>query len=304
MKKKLLNLGVMLLALTMLFSVKVSAYTISSADIAITPSKNEYNAGSTIDFIVTLKDLNADTGLMAMGAYVNYDSNLLTLNTSAQGLSGWDSATISSSTNRFVTTRMEHSKNNEDILKISFTAKDVSENTKTSISLKKIELSNGAEYDISEVKSTEITIMPKSSTPPSDNPSNPDNEDNPSKPDNGDNPSKPGTENDNSKEDDKNKNNNNSVNDGNVNNSTNNGNSSNSSSSEKNSESKNNESTSSNKIPNLGSNPYIKITILIVAIIALILYIRLKLVNLKLMKQINMNESDSKKDDTDSKEDK
>ena len=295
MKKKLLNLGVMLLALTMLFSVKVSAYTISSADIAITPSKNEYNAGSTVDFTVTLKGLNADTGLIAMGAYVNYDSNLLTLNTSAQGLSGWDSATISSSTNRFVTTRMEHSKNSEDILKISFTAKDVSENTKTSISLKKIELSNGAEYDISEVKSAEITIMPKSSTPPSDNPS---------KPDNGDNSSKPGTENDNSREDDKNKNNNNSANDGNGNNSSNNGNSSNSSSSKKNSESKNSKSTFSNKIPYLGSNPYIKITILIVAIIALILFIRLKLVNLKIMKQIKMNESDSKKEDTDSKEDK
>ncbi len=295
MKKKLLNLGVMLLALTMLFSVKVSAYTISSADIAITPSKNEYNAGSIVDFTVTLKGLNADTGLIAMGAYVNYDSNLLTLNTSAQGLSGWDSATISSNTNRFVTTRMEHSKNNEDILKISFTAKDVSENTKTSISLKKIELSNGAEYDISEVKSAEITIMPKSSTSPSDNPS---------KPDNGDNPSNPGTENDNSKEDDKNKDNNNSANDGNGNNSSNNGNSSNSSSSKENSESKNSESTSSNKIPNLGSNPYIKITILIVAIITLILFIRLKLVNLKIKKQIKMNESDYKKDDTDSKEDK
>ena len=41
MKKKLLILGVVLLALTAIFALNVSAYEITSAEIAITPSKTE-----------------------------------------------------------------------------------------------------------------------------------------------------------------------------------------------------------------------------------------------------------------------
>ena len=172
MKKKFLTLSIYILMIVMLFSVKVSAETatITSATITVTPSKTEYKAGDTVEFTVSLKNLNASSGIMGLGAYIEYDSNLLTLNTKAEGLSGWSDATISESSHRFATTKEEHSANNENILKITFTAKETVNNAETAVTLKKIEISNGAQYNISEVSSTKITIKPNENPPAQQDP--------------------------------------------------------------------------------------------------------------------------------------
>ncbi len=159
MSKKILILSILALLLTLLLSVKVSAATITSATIEVTPSKTECKAGETIDYTISLKNLNASDGILGLGAYIEYDSNLLTLNTKAQGLSDWSDATISGTTNRFVTTKETHSSNNEDILKITFTAKETTSNVETAIKLNRIEISNGTQYNINEVSSNKVTII-------------------------------------------------------------------------------------------------------------------------------------------------
>ena len=128
MKRKLLILSVIMLLIIALFSANVYAADISSATITITPSKTEYESGDTIEFTVSVKDLQASSGIVGLGAYVDYDSNLLTLNNVATGLSGWADADISESSNRFATTKNGHSSNNEDIIVIKFTAKVIQDN--------------------------------------------------------------------------------------------------------------------------------------------------------------------------------
>ena len=163
-KKFLLILTILTLFLILLLSVSTSAATITSAEVTITPSKTECKAGETIEYTISLKNLNASAGILGFGAYIEYNSDLLTLNTKAKGLSDWSDATIFEGTHRFVTTKETRSSNNEDILKITFTVKETSKNTETAIKLKKIEISNGTQYNIAEVSSSKVTIL-ASSTP-------------------------------------------------------------------------------------------------------------------------------------------
>ena len=162
-KKILIISSIMMLLISIMFSTNVYAETLTSAEIAITPSKTEYTSGETVEFIISLKNLDASDGIMGLGAYIDYDSDLLTLNTNAEGLTNWADAKISEDTKRFVTHKNEHSSNNENILKVTFTAKEVQSNVTTSISLKNVEISNGTEYDIKEIKSDRISIKLKSS---------------------------------------------------------------------------------------------------------------------------------------------
>ena len=158
-KKFLLILTILTLFLILLLSVSTSAATITSAEVTITPSKTECKAGETIEYTISLKNLNASAGILGFGAYIEYNSDLLTLNTKAKGLSDWSDATIFEGTHRFVTTKETRSSNNEDILKITFTVKKASKNTETAIKLKKIEISNGTQYNIAEVSSSKVTIV-------------------------------------------------------------------------------------------------------------------------------------------------
>ncbi len=296
MSKKILITSVIIILLITLLSVNVFAVSITSATVMAVPSKNEYESGETVEFIISLKDLNASSGILGLGAYLDYDSNLLTLNTNAVGLSNWSDAEISTRTNRFATTKNSHSANNEDILKITFTAKNVSADTQTSIGLKKIEISNGSEYVIDEIRSSSINIKPKSSNPqnpPVDNPTTPDEPANPPSTSdnqidtgNTDNPNEPSNPNI-----PENQNNTNIP--GNTDNNTNqagaditNNNNTNNSNNNNNSSSNNNlqDNKPDSIIPQLGVNNVLPIMIAIISIIAVILFINLKMVSRKIKK--------------------
>ncbi len=171
MKKKFLILSIFLLVITFFSAMHVLAVSISSAQIAITSSKTEYSPGDTIEFTISLKNLNADRGISGLGAVVEYDTNLLELKRNAEGCANWDNASISANANKFATTRNRdenenvYSQNNEDILKIQFVVKEVSNETTTKISLKNIEISNGSLYTIENADSNTITLKPKKTTP-------------------------------------------------------------------------------------------------------------------------------------------
>ena len=306
--------------LTTLLSTNVIAATLTSAAITITSSKTEYESGESVEFTVSLKDLNASSGIMGLGAYVEYNSDLLTLDTSAKGLSGWGDTNISSNTNRFAITKDSHSENNEDIVKIKFTAKNVTSNAETTISLKKIEISNGAELVINEVSSNKITIKPKtggSENPPvnPDNPDNPNTPDNPSNPDNPttpDTPSNPGntgnetnpgqtggtTNNPSSSENNNNGDVNNNGNEnepsGDNNNTenqnNNNSNNANNSNNKGNTSNKQIENKSNSFIPQLGTNGCIAIIIVIVSLVAVLLFIKIKVLDKKIKEKDNFSD--------------
>ena len=263
MKKKFIIFGIVMLLVTALFSANVyaaDADTITSATITITPSKTEYTAGETVEFIVSLKDLNASSGILGLGAYVSYDSNLLTLNTSAEGLTGWSQADISEK-NRFLTYKNTHSSNNEDIIKISFMAKDVTSDVTTSVGLKQVQISNSVEYRINEVNSDTITIKPKSNGQENP-PANSGDQSNPNDQNNQNNPNGSGqTGNDNG----------NNNNDDIIlfdNSSTN--------------KDTNSSKNSNSDIPDLGVNGYISIVIAIAMIIAVISIVRIKMIDKKI----------------------
>ncbi len=258
MNKKILILSILTLFLIVLLSVSTSAATITSATITVTPSKTEFKAGETIDYTISLKDLNASDGILGFGAYIEYNSDLLTLNTKAKGLSDWSDATISETTHRFVTTKESHSSNNEDILKISFTVKQTATNAETTIALKKIEISNGAQYNISEVTSEKITIMPNAtpSTTPTPTPTL--------------TPTPTVTPPADQKPDDSKDNTENNVTTPTKPVDSNNG--------EK-------DSSTSGKIPSTGVNNYLSIIILALVIVAIVSFIKIKILNNRNTKQ-------------------
>lgn len=272
MKKKFLTLSIIMLLMATLLVPNTYSAEITSAKITITASKNEYKAGDTIEFTISLKDLQASNGILGLGAYINYDSNLLTLNNVAKGLSDWSDAEISTKTNRFATTKNSHSSNNEDILLLSFTAKTVSSDTKTSISLQKIEISNGTEYKIEEMKSNEITIKPASSTPsdnPSDNPDHNNESDKPNNPSDSENNNNTNTQNNNSNT--------------NTNSQNGSGNSKGQNNSNKNLTTGSDDKKSSSYIPKLGSSEFnLLLVIFVVAIVALFFVARIKIIDKKI----------------------
>lgn len=308
MKKKLLILGVVLLALTAIFALNVSAYEITSAEIAITPSKTEVNPGDTVEFTVSLKNLEADTGLMGLGAYVEYDSNLLELKNETEGLSGWTDATISPSTNRFATTRNSHSAKSEDILKITFTAKDVDSDKGTTIALKQVELSNGSELDIESVVSETITVKPKTATPtPEDPPENPPSDPSTNTVTNTTKEPSSNTVTNNSVDNTAKKPTNNTVSNTASNTATNTSKNTvnNTAKRPTNNTTKlpggntnNNDSESDTKIPNLGVKGYLSILIGIAVAVTILLYIKMKTLDKKIEKESQIF---SEKNDEDKK---
>lgn len=184
MKKKFLMLSIIVLFITNFWAVNVLAANISSAQIIITTSKTEYQPGDTVEFVVNLKDLKADRGIVGLGAIIEYDTNVLELKYRAEGCTNWENASIGSTTNRFATTRNKdennnaYSKSNEEIIKIQFTVKEVTSEATTKVSLKNIELSNGSLYRIENTSSGSITIKPKTVIP-----TEPDKPDEPDEPD-------------------------------------------------------------------------------------------------------------------------
>ncbi len=296
MKRKIFIISIIMLILTSVFTIDVYAQSsITSATITISSDKEKYNPGDTVEFTISLKNLQADKGIMTLGAYLEYDSNLLELDTTIKGLSGWTNGTINTETNRFIVSRDSRSSNNEDIAKISFKAKEVINDTSAKISLKKLELANGVDYVIDKVDSNSATIT-KSAISSGDNnpstkpntPSNPENpgnkpEENPENPNNSDNSDTPTDSGNNDKENNNtttNQNDNKKDNAGNkgnnitVNNTT--------------SEATNSVNKSNKKIPYSGTSSILIQIIGVVIIVSIILFIRLKLLNIK----INKNDND------------
>ncbi len=287
MKRKIFIISIIMLILTSVFTIDVYAQSsITSATITISSDKEKYNPGDAVEFTISLKDLQADKGIMSFGAYLEYDSNLLELDTTFKGLSGWTNGTINTETNRFIVSRDTRSSNNEDIGKITFKAKEVINDTSVKISLKKLELANGVDYVIDKVDSNSAIItksaISSGNNNPSTNPSTPSNPDNPSN--QPETPNNPGSTTD-SGNGNKENNSNNTATSQNQNNAGNKGN--NITANNTTSETTNSVNKSNKTIPYSGASSILIQIIGVVAIVSIILFIRLKLLDIKINKNNN-----------------
>ncbi len=295
MKSKILIIGFVMMLATFVFGLNVYAKeSITSANITLTSSKTDYNPGDVAEFTIHLSNLNATKGILAFGGVINYNSSVLEL-TQVDGLNGWSSN--GNETNVIAIIRSSNSGNEEDIAKIKFKVLKPDQTTTFSIKLTNVELANGGGYKINEVTSNQVTVKvqeeseptPSQSTQPtqSSNPTQgPSQEPTPSK-----DPTKPSQTPDKGDGNDGNGDNNGNPSDGNNGNnqSNNNSNNNNNNNSNKGSNSNSNSnksdgSTSNQKLPALGAKGVTAILISVVAIVAVALFVRMKLLDKKIKK--------------------
>ncbi len=314
MKAKILIITAVMILATSIFSVKCFAQEkITSANITITASKNEYNPNETAIFTVHLSNLNATKGIFTFGAELDYNSNVLELE-KIEGCNGWSNDNTKSK--KFATIRdlgSSQSANDEDIVKIYFKVLEVSSDTKINVNLKNVDMSNGGSYKKSLVTGSTVTIKPKASssnpghdepqpskTPEQDKPtpSKTPEEDKPTpsktpgsdnKPTPSKTPSKDdGNEGSNTPDSDSNNKggDNQSSNNNNGGNSSSNSGSSNSNSYKSNSSSSSDKTTSKSKLPALGGiKGTVTILIVMVAGIATMFFIKMNLLNKKIRRK-------------------
>ncbi len=282
MKNKVLIISTIMFLIISLLPISVLAANITSAQVTMTASKTEFIPGETVEYTVSVKNLDADRGIAGFGAVIEYDPNVLELDTTAQGCANWENASIGGSSKKFATTRNKdasgsaYSQNNEDIVKIKFTVKEVSSETTANVGLKSIELSNGALYRLSKIDANAITIKPKtvSEDPGTDSPTQPGDSEEPSNPTEGNKPSDSNSTG----------NTNNAGSTGTVNGGSNN-NSGNSGSTSTNGSKTTKTGSTITRLPHSGISIYLAIPMGIAMMVMVIMLAKIKLVNKKIKKQ-------------------
>ena len=142
MRKKILTVFFMMLFIvTSTLSVKSFA-AINSAKLDLNPSKTQYKVGDTVEITLKLSELNADKGIVAYSAVLDYDKDKLEYK-GMKGLNGWDNPNYNADNGKFVADGDgdDSSLNGEDLCIITFEAK--SEGNNVPIKVTDIEIANG-----------------------------------------------------------------------------------------------------------------------------------------------------------------
>lgn len=271
MKNKILVLSCMVMFIISILGSNVFA-TISSATCTLNTPKSQYEVGEEVVVTFRLENLDADKGIISYSAVLDYDKTALEY-VSCSGVGKWVTPSYNEENGMLIADRNEDYSplNGEDLCTITFKA--ISANSNAKIKLSEITLANGG-HDIGTHADLEksINITESVENPDNNNEGNSDNPLNPANPDNNNqNPNGSITENNN---DSDNSNNNNGSNTNNSNNNNSN-------------EKANINSTlslSDKQIPKLGANMCILALIGIEIAVAIILFIRMKLLDKKIKK--------------------
>ena len=138
------------------FGVNVFAKeTITSANITVKSTKNEYNVGETAEFVIHLDNLVASKGIITFGASMEYNHDILEL-VEVEGTKGW--GYNDNSSDIIAIFKSSNSSNSEDIATIRFNVLEPTATTSLSVKLNKIDISNGSGYKINSVSSNQITV--------------------------------------------------------------------------------------------------------------------------------------------------
>ncbi len=156
MKKKFLIIINIIFLVMFAFGVNVFAReTITSANITVKSTKNEYNVGETAEFVIHLDNLVASKGIITFGASMEYNHDILRL-IKTEGANDWSNNDNSSDIIGIFNS--SNSSTSEDIATIKFEVLKPNATTSLNIKLNKVDISNGGAYKISSVSSNQITV--------------------------------------------------------------------------------------------------------------------------------------------------
>ena len=195
MKRKLLTLFFIVSLMISLLSSNVFG-AITSVKCSLNTPKNQYNVGENVVVTFRLDELNADKGIIAYSAVLDYDKEALQY-VKSEGAGSWVAPSYNDENGKFIADRNDDysSMNGEDLCTITFKALKSVNGAK--IKLSEITFSNGGK-EVGTHSDVEITVDISEEVEPSDTPSipsNPTNPDNPDTPDTPDNPNSPDTPN-------------------------------------------------------------------------------------------------------------
>lgn len=161
--KKIISLTLILVVMMILVS---NVYAESSYKLSLEPSKNEVGKGEQFTVDVKISDIQDESGIIALGAKLEYDQTSLEL-VEMQGVGKWSSPSYNELNGEFATDRNGNTIGNETMFRITF---KVTEQSKQNfeISLKNISASNGNEdIKIEDIK-TEISLKDDDNIIPTD----------------------------------------------------------------------------------------------------------------------------------------
>lgn len=149
--KKIISLSLILLVIISLLS-NVNA---ASCKVTLSTPKTDLSKGDKFDVDVTVSDIDAENGIVALLATLEYDKDSLNLVEMKQQ-NNWAKPEYNESNGKFVMEKGDYVKDKETVLKITFEVKDGSK-ADTKVTLKDISTSNARE----DIKSENSTISLK-----------------------------------------------------------------------------------------------------------------------------------------------
>lgn len=269
--KKIIVLG---LILFITISMVINVYAVSTFEMSLQSSKNEVTKGDEFEVDVKISNIQMDKGIIALGGRIEYDKDSLEL-IKLEGQNSWATPSYNENNGKFATDRGDYGTGDETIFKIIFKVKEESQKNVV-ITLVEASGSNGKdEVELKDIK-TAITVKDGITKP--DNPNTNTSTDN--------NTTNNNTTNSNTVNNDKNNTTNNNTNKNNVtsNNTTNNTNINNTNINNDIVANTNLSDTKSGIFPKTGANPIIFGTIGVLIIIAVIFYIRIRIIDSKIKK--------------------
>lgn len=312
MKNKILTvLSIIILIVTTLSITSLA--TITSASASLKASKESYNLDDEEDIVsVTLRldSLKSNNGVIAYSAVLEYDKDKLSY-LDCSGSGKWAAPSFSEENGQLIADRSDNdfSEDGEDLCTIRFKTKSAGENIV--IKFKDIELSSGelggkGRKAIGDAEvSINITTSKVDDDKDDDDNKDDDNKDDNDK-DNNDKDNNNNTanndQNNNTTNTDKNNTNKDNTNKNNSNTNKNNANTNKTNTNSTKKPSNNNNgvlnitpNNADSKIPNAGINPYLTTLITILVVISIILFVRIKLLDQRIGKEIK-EIPDEKKD--------
>lgn len=155
----------------LVFSIIGKVYANSSFTITMQASKNKLNKNEEFTVEVKISNIQDEKGIIAIGGEIDYDKNSLTLLKLESSSEAWAKPTYYNESNKFVIDRESLSKAEENIFKMIFKVnEESSQNPK--ISLKNVAASNGDEDIKTSDTNIAVTINNGSSINPTQSPTN------------------------------------------------------------------------------------------------------------------------------------
>lgn len=263
--KKIIVLGLILLTT---ISMVINVYAISTFEMSLGSSKSELNKGEEFTVDVKISNIQMDKGIVAIGGKIEYDRDSLEL-VRLEGQDKWARPSYNDDNGKFATDRDDYGTSDEVIFKIIFNVKEQSKENLT-ITVSELAGSNGKDEVKPNSISTNVKVKNGTSNPGDDKPNTNTSVNN----------TTTNTSNNNVV--------NNSSNDKNTTTSNNNKNSNGTVASNTNTNVKVTTNTSDNikegVLPKAGSNAIVFGIIAVLIIVAIVLYIRIRIINSKATK--------------------